>query len=244
MDFGISNNVQPAFSMGGASPQAIPQQQQVQQQNYNSPSAQQQVNNNPSRSSTGVSLKKGQKVSLSKSNSNLDRILVGLGWDIAQSNSIPHDLDVEVFLLDANDRVPGDDWFVFYNKLTSPDGSVIHSGDNRTGLGAGDDEVIRVQLSRVSPLVNKLLFIVTISDGIARGHNFGQVQNAYIRIVDESTNNELVRFNLTDYYDNVMSMLVGEIYKHNDEWKFNPVGEGLANDLEGLCTRFGVSVQG
>jgi stress response protein SCP2 len=193
--------------------------------------------------SVGVSLKKGQKVSLTKFNNNLDNILVGLGWDTAQNSSIPYDLDVEVFMLGANDKVVGDDWFVFYNKLTSPDGSVRHSGDNRTGVGDGDDETVMVQLSRVSPEVQKLVFVVTIDDALARGHNFGQISNAYIRIVDQSSNRELIRYNLTEYYPNVISMVVGEIYRYNDEWKFNPVGDGTSDDLMGLCLRYGVRVQ-
>lgn len=248
MDFGISNNTKPALSLGnlGAPQQQAmsnpPETQYQQQTNYNNPPPlpQQNAQRPPA---TGVSLKKGQKVSLSKMNTSLDNILVGLGWDITQNTNVQHDLDVEVFMLGDNDKVVGDEWFVFYNKLVSPDGSVKHSGDNRTGVGTGDDETINVQLSRVNPQVKKLVFIVTINEAQQRGHNFGQMQNAYIRIVDQSSGSELVRFNLTDYYNNVISMLVGEIYRHNDEWKFNPVGEGLNNDLEGLCIRFGVNVQ-
>lgn len=247
MDFGIQNNVQPALSLGGTPTQQPPYNPPPPQQDYNNPPPQQNYNpppqnTSPRPASTGVSLQKGQKVSLTKMNSSLDQILVGLGWDIAQASSVPHDLDVEVFMLNENDRIVGDDWFVFYNQLASPDGSVLHSGDNKTGYGTGDDEIINVQLSRVDQRVKKLVFIVTINDAKQKGHNFGQMQNAYIRIVDKSTNSELVRFNLTDYYTNVISMLVGEIYKHNNEWKFNPVGEGLDNDLMGLCARFGVNV--
>jgi len=247
MDLGITNNVQPALSLGGlgGTPQPPIQEQQsppyqppMQQQSpppYQAPPQQQRP------ASTGVSLQKGQKVSLTKMNASLDNILVGLGWDINQTTSVPHDLDVEVFMLNANDRIVGDDWFVFYNQLVSPDGSVRHSGDNKTGAGAGDDEVINIQLSRVNAQAQKLVFIVTINDAQQRGHNFGQMQNAYIRVVDSSSNKELVRFNLTDYYTNVVSMLVAELYKHNNEWKFNPVGEGLMDDLLGLCRRYGVN---
>ena len=191
---------------------------------------------------TGVSLQKGQKVSLSKMNGALDQVLVGLGWDTSP-NAIPHDLDVEVFMLGANDKVVGNDWFVFYNQLVSPDGSVRHSGDNKTGDAVGDDETINVSLSRVSPQVSKLVFVVTINDAIQRGHNFSQIRNAYIRIVDMASNKELVRFNLTDYYPNVISMMVGELYRYNDEWKFNPIGDGTSDDLMGLCVRYGVNVQ-
>ncbi len=255
MDFGIPTNVQQPLSLGslGSSTQSPPQQQNQGQVNnapdysqqnnqQNQPNYQNYQNQQNRPPSTGVSLKKGQKVSLSKMNASLDKILVGLGWDIPNNSGSNHDLDVEVFMLNENDRIVGDDWFVFYNQLASPDGSVLHSGDNKTGMGTGDDEVVNVQLSRVDQRVKKLLFIVTINDAREKNHNFGQMQNAYIRIVDKMSNNELVRFNLTDYYTNVISMLVGEIYRHNDEWKFNPVGEGLDNDLEGLCTRFGVAI--
>jgi stress response protein SCP2 len=222
-------------------------QQPMNQQQFNQPINQQQVNqqqlNQHPAAGMGVSLRKGQKFSLSKINASLDNIMVGLGWDVTQQSSIPHDLDVQVFMLGANDKVIGDDWFVFYNKLVSPDGSVRHSGDNRTGIGSGDDEVIMIQLSRVTPEVQKLVFVVTVSEALERGHNFGQVSNAYIRIVDQSTNNEIMRYNLTEYYSSVISMVVGEVYKHNNEWKFNPVGDGTADDLIGLCSRYGVKVQ-
>lgn len=252
MDFGIQNNIQGPLSLGslGSNTSNTSNAAPNQQQSYNPPPPQQDYNYQPPPqqqqnrpASTGVSLQKGQKVSLTKMNSSLDHIMVGLGWDIIQNSGQPHDLDVEVFMLNENDKIVGDDWFVFYNQLASPDGSVLHSGDNKTGMGTGDDEVITVQLSRVDQRAKKLIFIVTINDAKQKGHNFGQMQNAYIRIVDKSTNNELVRFNLTDYYNNVISMLVGEIYRHNNEWKFNPVGEGLDNDLYGLCARFGVNVQ-
>lgn len=188
----------------------------------------------------GVSLAKGQKVSLSKMNPNLDEIFVGLGWDVA--NTGVYDLDSEAFLLGANDKVLGDDWFVFYGQPASPDGSVIHCGDNRTGAGSGDDEIIKIKLSQVNPNVAKILFIVSIDRALELGLNFGQVSNAYIRVVDSKTNTELVKFNLTDYYTNVTSMMVGELYKKGGEWRFNPIGNGVAEDLAGLCTRYGVNL--
>ncbi len=211
------------------------QQPQAQQFGQPAPTMQRPASN-------AVSLQKGQKVSLSKMNGALDQVLVGLGWDVSP-NPIPHDLDVEVFMLNATDKVVGTDWFVFYNQLVSPDGSVRHSGDNKTGNAEGDDETIHVSLSKVSPQVSKLVFVVTINDAAQKGHNFSQVRNAYIRIVDMANNSELVRFNLTDYYPNVISMMVGEIYRHNNEWKFNPIGDGTSDDLMGLCQRYGVNVQ-
>jgi stress response protein SCP2 len=226
--------------------------QQEQQNQFNQQQQQNQFNQQPQQNqftakqrpqATGVNLKKGQKVSLTKMNSSLDNILVGLGWDVAQNSAVPHDLDVEVFMLGQNGQIIGDDWFVFYNKLVSPDGSVKHSGDNKTGAGTGDDEIINVQLSRVNPQVARLMFVVTINEAMERNHNFGQISNAYIRIVDQGTNQEMVRYNLTEYYQNVISMMVGEVYKHNNEWKFNPVGDGTGDDLMGLCRRYGVNVQ-
>lgn len=196
----------------------------------------------PHPAATGVSLRKGQKQSLTKMNPNLDLIDIGLGWDTSNTSGVPYDLDCEAFMLGANDRIVGDEWFVFYNQPASPDGSVRHGGDNRTGQGSGDDEVIHVRLSQVAPQVNKIVIIITINEAIQRGHNFGGVSNAYVRIVDTATSKELVRFNLTDYYANVNSMVVGELYRHNGEWKFNPVGDGTSDDLMGLCRRYGVNV--
>jgi len=266
MDFGgIKNNIKPATSLGGAPNQQQDQQQSQQQNQFNQNQQQNQFNQNQQQNqfnqnqagqqnfnqgnqmqrpaSTGVNLKKGQKVSLTKMNAALDNILVGLGWDVSQNSNVQCDLDVEVFMLGQDGKIIGDDWFVFYNKLVSPDGSVRHSGDNRTGAGSGDDETINIQLSRVNPQVAKLIFVVTIGEAMERGHNFGQVSNAYIRIVDQSSGMELVRYNLTEYYQNVISMMVGEVYKHNNEWKFNPIGDGTSDDLTGLCIRYGVNVQ-
>lgn len=190
----------------------------------------------------GVSLAKGQKVSLTKMNPNLDEVAIGLGWDTNPNSAIPYDLDAEAFLVNAQDRIVGDDWFVFYNQPISPDGAVRHGGDNRTGVGQGDDETILVKLSQVSPQVEKIIFVVTINEAKARGHNFGQVANAYIRVVDQQTQAELVRFDLSEYYKEVTSMMVGELYKKGGEWRFNPIGAGKAMDLLELCQFYGVNV--
>jgi tellurium resistance protein TerD len=174
----------------------------------------------------GVILKKGQKVELSKLTSGqLDIIDVGLGWDLGP-NGQAYDLDVEAFLLGANGRVLGDDWFVFYNQPISPDGAVKTNGDNKTGAGAGDDEVITVRLSQLNQAVQKIVFVVTINEAKERGYNFSNVAN------------------LTEYYSNVCSMMVGELYKHNGTFKFNPIGDGTNDDLLGLCVRYGVNVGG
>ncbi len=212
----------------------MPQQQYANQMNQMS---QQQTGK-------GVVVKKGQKVKLSSpNNGRLDLIEVGLGWDLGP-NGQGYDLDVEAFLLGENGKVLGDEWFVFYNQNVSPDGSVVCGIDNTSGAGFGDDESIRIQLSKVHPNVAKIVFIVTINEALERGYNFSNVSNAYVRIVDKITNQELIRFNLTEYYATVCSMVVGELYKHNGEWKFNAVGNGTAQDLTGLCMSYGVNVIG
>ena len=192
----------------------------------------------------GVVLAKGQKVSLSKMSANLDLIEVGLGWDTAINSAIPYDLDAEAFMLGENGKVIGDDWFIFYNQPMSPDGSCKHSGDNKDGSGVGDDEVIQLQLSRVNPQVAKIAFVISINEAQARGHNFGGVQNAYVRVVDKGTGKELIKFNLTDYFKEVTSMTVGELYLKGGEWRFNAVGQGLNTDLAGLCNFYGVNISG
>ena len=222
-----------------AQPQSFNQPVQGQpMQNMGSPT----FSNTPRPTGTGVVLAKGQKVSLTKMNANLDMIEVGLGWDVAVNSAIPYDLDAEAFMLGANGKVIGDDWFIFYNQPMSPDGSCKHMGDNRDGSGAGDDEVIQLQLSRVNPQVEKIAFVVSINEALERGHNFGGVQNAYVRVVDKSTNKELIKFNLTDYFKDVTSMTVGELYLKNGEWRFNAVGQGLKTDLAGLCGFYGVNL--
>lgn len=209
------------------------------QANFNTQSP---TNSMPHPAATGVILKKGQKTSLAKFGGALENIDVGLGWDVA--NQGIYDLDAECFILGDNEKVIGDDWFVYYNQPASPDGSVRHSGDNRNGAGSGDDEVIHIRLSQVAPQVKKLVFVVTINEAKERNLNFSGVQNAYIRLVDQAANRELCRFNLTEYYSNVTSMVVAELYRHNGEWKMNPVGDGVQADLFDLCMRYGVNVAG
>lgn len=186
----------------------------------------------------GVHLKKGQKVNLAQPGSALQSIQVCLGWDVLNQSC---DLDASAFMLDPSNRVIGDDWFVFYGQTVSPDGSVRHSGDSQ-GQGAGDDEVITINFTQINPSVKKIVFVVTINEALERGLNFSMVANAYVRVVDTATGSELVRFSLTDYYANVTSMVVGEVYNHNGQWKFNAVGDGVAKDLAGLCAMYGVNV--
>ncbi|MGN0606920.1 MAG: TerD family protein [Oscillospiraceae bacterium] len=221
---------QPAFNQQPSTPP---------QQNFSQPQATPAA---PRPSGGGVILKKGQKTSLSKINPALNNIRVGLGWDVGSNTS--YDLDSEIFLLGANEKVIGDDWFVFYGQLTSPDGAVVHHGDNKTGIGEGDDEIIDINLSQLNPQVEKIVFVVTINEAKENGYNFGQIKNAYIRIIDNSNGKELVRFDLSEYYKEVVSMVIGELYLKGGEWRFNPVGMGTGDDLEGLCIRYGVNVAG
>lgn len=223
--------------------QQAPVQQPVYQQPAPAPAPVQQAAPAPVQrpAGGGVILKKGQKVDLMKSNAALTEIDVCLGWDILNQAC---DLDTSAFMLGANNKVIGDDWFVFYGQTASPDGSIIHHGDSRNGAGAGDDEIITVRLNQVNQQVSKITFVVTINEALENNLNFSMVANAYIRIVDKSTGKELVKFNLTDYYANVTSMVVGEVYRHNGTWKLNAVGDGVAKDLAGLCAMYGVNVAG
>lgn len=190
-------------------------------------------------SGTGVHLKKGQKTSLSQINPNLSEIQVCLGWDILNQAC---DLDASAFMLGADNKVVGDDWFVFYGQPTSPDGAIMHMGDSTDGAGAGDDEIININLNKLSPNVQKIAFVVTINEALEKRLNFSMVSNAYVRVVDKSTGKELVKFMLTDYFATVTSMVVGEVYNKGGQWRFNPVGNGFAEDLAGLCGVYGVNV--
>ena len=233
--------------MGGGATQ--PQMQPQMQQTYNTQpqpqvQPQQSYNNQPQvqrqrPQGNGVHLKKGQKVALAGANGGqLSSIKVCLGWDVINQAC---DLDASAFMLGADGRVPGDDWFVFYGQTTSPDGSIQHSGDSQ-GENTGDDETISINLNGVNTNIQKIAFVVTINEALERGLNFSMVANAYVRVVDGTTGQELNRFQLTDYYANVTSMVVGEVYRHNGAWKFNAVGDGVAKDLAGLCAMYGVNV--
>ena len=218
------------------------QQQQVQQFNQQPVQqfSQQPVQQRQRPQGNGVVLKKGQKQNLAQNGQTLSTIRVCLGWDVINQAC---DLDASAFMLGQDGRVIGDDWFVFYGQVNSPDGSVIHSGDSQ-GEDIGDDEIITINLQQINQNVKKIVFVVTIDEALTKGLNFSMVANAYVRVVDAVTNNELVRFSLSEYYANVTSMVVGEIYSHNGQWKFNAVGDGVAKDLAGLCEMYGVNVIG
>ena len=190
-----------------------------------------------------VSLSKGQKVSLTKDNPNLKNILVGLGWDVKRyDGGHDFDLDAAAFLLGANGKVTSDDDFVFYNQLKHPSGSVEHLGDNLTGEGEGDDEEIRIDLSKVPANIEKIDFTVTIYDAKERNQTFGQVENAYIRVVDEATGKELIRYDLGEDFSIETAVVVGEIYRKNGEWRFNAIGSGWEGGLAALGKNYGVNV--
>ncbi|MBY3432925.1 TerD family protein [Rhizobium laguerreae] len=188
-----------------------------------------------------VSLSKGQNVSLSKEDPSLKKVLVGLGWDPRGTDGAEFDLDASVFLLNAAGKVRGDNDFIFYNNLKSLDGAVEHTGDNRSGMGDGDDEAIKVQLPTVPSDVEKMVFVVTIHDAQNRRQNFGQVGGAFIRVVNDETGREVARFDLSEDASTETAMLFGELYRHNGEWKFKAVGQGYAGGLASVCAQYGIS---
>lgn len=189
-----------------------------------------------------VCLKKGQKVDLTKSNPGLKKITVGLGWDVNRYDGPEFDLDASAFLLEGSGRVGNDNDFVFYSNARHPSDSVIYGGDNRTGAGEGDDEQISVDLGLVPANIERIAFTVTIYDAAERRQNFGQVSNAYVRIVDDATGQELVRYDLEEDFSIETAVVVGELYRHSGEWKFNAVGSGFQGGLEALCLNYGVNV--
>lgn len=190
-----------------------------------------------------ISLQKGQKVDLTKGNPGLSKIMIGLGWDVNQyDGGSDFDLDAAAFLIGENGKVPSDDDFVFYGNLKHKSEAVIHQGDNLTGEGDGDDEQILVDLGKVPANIAKITFTVTIYDADTRRQNFGQVSNSFIRVVDETTGTELIRFDLGEDFSIETAVVVGEIYRHNGEWKFNAIGSGFSGGLAALCRQYGVNV--
>ena len=190
-----------------------------------------------------VSLAKGQKVDLTKTNPGLKSVIVGLGWDVNKyDGGSDFDLDASVFMLGANGKVRNENDFIFYNNTKSADGSIQHLGDNRTGEGDNDDEQVKINLQTVPNDVEKIDFVVTIHDAEARKQNFGQVSNAYIRILDEANNNALIRYDLSEDFSVETAVVVGELYRHNGEWKFNAIGSGFAGGLAALSKNYGINV--
>ena len=189
-----------------------------------------------------ISLNKGGNLSLSKTDPSLNQVLIGLGWDARATDGVDFDLDASAFLLAANDKVRAETDFIFYNQTRSPEGSVEHTGDNRTGVGDGDDEAVKIDLAKVPAEVQKIAITVTIHDAESRGQNFGQVQNAFIRVVNDQTNVEIVRFDLNEDYSTETAMIFGELYRHNGEWKFRAVGQGYNGGLSAMCRQYGISI--
>ena len=189
-----------------------------------------------------ISLTKGGNVNLSKEAPNLTNIAVGLGWNPRATDGQAFDLDAVAFLVNESGKVRTDADFIFFNNLKSSDGSVEHTGDNRTGEGDGDDEVIKVDLSKVPADVSKVVFCAVIYEGQARNQNFGQVANAYIRIVNTQGGTEVARYDLSEDSSTETAMIFGELYKNNGEWKFRAVGQGFAGGLGPLAQSHGVAV--
>ncbi|MER0481111.1 TerD family protein [Streptomyces sp. Edi2] len=190
----------------------------------------------------GVSLAKGGNVSLSKEAPGLTAVTVGLGWDVRTTTGADYDLDASALLCTEAGKVVSDAHFVFYNNLTSPDGSVRHTGDNLTGEGEGDDESVEVTLSTVPAEVAKIVFPVSIHDAESRGQSFGQVRNAFIRVVNQADGAELARYDLSEDASTETAMVFGELYRSGAEWKFRAVGQGYASGLAGIAADFGVNV--
>jgi len=193
-----------------------------------------------------VVLSKGGNVSLTKEAgaAGLSAVVVGLGWDVRTTTGVDYDLDASALLCGADGKVLSDNHFVFYNNLTSPDGAVEHTGDNRTGEGEGDDEQIKVNLALLGPEVQKIMIPVSIDDADTRGQNFGQVSNAFIRVVNQANDSELARFDLSEDASTETAMIYGELYRNGAEWKFRAVGQGYASGLRGIIMDFGINATG
>jgi len=182
-------------------------------------------------------------VSLSKVSPGLMHIRVGLGWDVRQTQGAAFDLDASAFLLKGDGRVRFSQDLIFYNNKQSVDGSVFHNGDNLTGAGEGDDEVLSIDLMRVPPDVQKAVFVVSIYDAVARGQNFGQVSRAFIRVVNADTNQEICRYDLTEEASMDNCMIFGEVYRYGGEWKFRAIGQTIQGGLRACGQMFGLNMQ-
>lgn len=190
-----------------------------------------------------INLTKGQKIDLTKNNPGLTKALIGLGWDTNRyDGGFDFDLDASAFLVGSNGRVNNDLDFIFYNNLEHSSKSVIHTGDNRTGEGDGDDEAIIIDFSKVPSNIEKIAITVTIHDAIQRSQNFGQVTNAFVRVVNEETGSEVLRYDLTEDFSIETALVFCELYRHNGEWKFSAIGSGFQGGLGSLCKNYGLEV--
>ncbi|MFD0050444.1 TerD family protein [Actinomycetes bacterium NPDC127524] len=190
-----------------------------------------------------ISLAKGQRIDLTKTNPGLTRAIIGLGWDTNRySGGYDFDLDASAFLVDQNDKCTNDLDFIFYNNLKDPNGAVEHTGDNRTGEGDGDDEQIKIDFSKIPSHIHKVAITVTIHDAPARNQNFGQVSNAFVRVVNEDNNEEVLRYDLGEDFSIETAVVICELYRHGSEWKFNAIGSGFSGGLAALCRNYGLTV--
>jgi tellurium resistance protein TerD len=188
-----------------------------------------------------INLSKGQKIDLTKSNPSLKRAVIGLGWDTNKySGGGDFDLDASAFLVGSNGKTNNDLDFIFYNNLEHSTGAVIHTGDNRTGEGDGDDEQLIVEFAKIPSDIDKIAITVTIYDAIARTQNFGQISNAFVRVVNEETNEEILRYDLSEDFSVETALVFCEIYRNNGEWKFSAVGSGFQGGLSALCKNYGL----
>ncbi|PWV94392.1 tellurium resistance protein TerD [Paenibacillus cellulosilyticus] len=188
-----------------------------------------------------ISLSKGQRIDLTKTNPGLTQVVVGLGWDTNKYvGGADFDLDASAFLLYEDGKAKGADDFVFYNNVSGGNGSVVHTGDNRTGEGDGDDEQINIDLSKVPASIHRIGITVTIYDYESRKQNFGQVSNAFVRVVDASSNREVLRFDLGEEFSTETAVVFCEFYRHSGEWKFQAIGSGFAGGLSALCRNYGL----
>ena len=189
-----------------------------------------------------ISLSKGGNISLSKTDPSLKNVLVGLGWDARPTDGADFDLDASAFMVKDDGKVRSDSDFIFYNQIRSTCGSVEHTGDNRTGAGDGDDEALIVQLDKVPADIQRIIFTVTIHEADVRKQNFGQVSHAYVRIVNNDSNQEVTRYDLSEDASIETAMIFGEIYRHSGEWKFRAVGQGYAGGLAALARQHGINI--
>lgn len=190
-----------------------------------------------------INLQKGQKINLSKVSPGLTKAMIGLGWDVNSfDNNQDFDLDASIFMVSKSGKVENDADFIFYNNLKHSSGSIIHTGDNRTGEGEGDDEAVKIDFSKIPDNIDKLAVAVTIHEADIRSQNFGQVENAFVRLVDEVSNEEILRYDLSEDFSIETAVVFAEIYKKDSQWRFSAIGSGFKGGLGALCQRYGLEV--
>jgi len=187
----------------------------------------------------GINLSKGGRIDLAKEAPSLKNIGIGLGWDTNESDTgDDYDLDASAFMIGSNGKIPQDSYFIFYNNLTSPDGAIVHQGDNRTGEGEGDDESLFIELAKIDKAIEEIVFVVTIDEADSKGQNFGQVSNAFIRIYDLDTNTDIAQYDLDEDFSTEIAIEFGRLYKKDGTWRFKAVGTGFNSGLQGFVDKF------